>query len=152
AAMLGLGANVMGLLVGWHYVKQGYGVLIVLSAARRIFYTAGEKKALLANAYAVWFYSWLAINSSLREESFFGLKYFTFDIPDALLIVGGAVALLTSVWLAAVLILRVVVNGKPLSLNGLVGYACPMYFWVLTWHADPVFSIFVPAFHSLQYL
>ena len=29
AVMLGYGANIMPFLVGWHYVRQGYGMLIV---------------------------------------------------------------------------------------------------------------------------
>ena len=34
--LLGFGANIMFFTVGWHYVKQGYGILIVDSAQKRI--------------------------------------------------------------------------------------------------------------------
>ncbi|MGH7856142.1 MAG: hypothetical protein ACREQY_02350, partial [Candidatus Binatia bacterium] len=54
---LGYGVNAMLFLVGWHYVKQGYGVLVVLSAIRGIRYGDVERKWLLRNAYAVWIYS-----------------------------------------------------------------------------------------------
>ena len=36
--LLGYAANAMAFTVGWHYVKQGYGVIAVLSAIRRIYY------------------------------------------------------------------------------------------------------------------
>ena len=35
---LALSGNIMILSVGWHYAKQGYGMLIVLSALKKIFY------------------------------------------------------------------------------------------------------------------
>ena len=57
--MLGNGANIMLFLVGWHYVKQGYGMLIVDSVLKRQFFTEVEKKVFLANAYACWIYYWI---------------------------------------------------------------------------------------------
>ena len=34
----------------------------------------------------------------------------------------------------------------------MVGYACALYLWLLAFHYDLIFAIFIPAFHSLQYL
>jgi hypothetical protein len=42
--MLGFAANMLGFFVGWHYVKQGYGILMVDSVLKRLFFTNLEKK------------------------------------------------------------------------------------------------------------
>src|SRR5262249_21393498 len=47
---------------------------------------------------------------------------------------------------------RSVVLKKAMSLNGLVGYVCAVYLWLLAARLDPVFLYVIPAFHSLQYL
>jgi len=44
----------MFFLVGWHYVKQGFGVFIVLSARRGAFYAGRERLAILAHCFAGW--------------------------------------------------------------------------------------------------
>ena len=70
--LLGYSANAMAFTVGWHYVKQGYGVIAVLSAIRRIYYSEIEKRLLLLNGYVVWIYSWMALNKTLHEEKLYG--------------------------------------------------------------------------------
>ena len=42
--------QLMYLLVGWHYVKQGFGVLTVLSARRKVRVSARERVAFLFHA------------------------------------------------------------------------------------------------------
>jgi len=150
--LLGYSANAMAFTVGWHYMKQGYGSIAVLSAIRRIYYTQIEKRLLLVNGYAVWIYSWMALNRTLHEETLYGVKYFTFDVPPALLIIGAAAAALTTAVVLIALGVRVLARKQPISWNGLVGYACALYLWLLAAHADLIFAIFIPAFHSLQYL
>ena len=68
----------MTLLVGWHYGKQGYGMLIVDCVLKRRFFTPRQKWVLLANAYAVWAYAWMRGNSEIATQN---LKYNTFDLP-----------------------------------------------------------------------
>src|SRR5690242_6313481 len=43
ARLLAYGGNVMGLFVGWHYVKQGYGMLMVDAVLKRKFFKDPEK-------------------------------------------------------------------------------------------------------------
>lgn len=52
--ILALAANAMFFLVGWHYVKQGYGIAMVDSALKKRFLSPREKNAMLINAYACW--------------------------------------------------------------------------------------------------
>ena len=52
ARLLGYGGNIMALFVGWHYVKQGYGMLMVDAVLKRNFFKDPEKKVFLLNSYA----------------------------------------------------------------------------------------------------
>jgi hypothetical protein len=150
--MLGYVAHAYFFSVGWHYVKQGYGVITVLSAVRRIYYSNLEKKLLLLNGYTVWIYSWMAFNDALRQDTLFGVKYFLLDIPQIAVTIGWWAVMLTTIALAAALAHRVFVRRQPVSWNGIVGYVSSLYLWVIAVFTDPIFTLFVPAFHSLQYL
>jgi hypothetical protein len=70
APALGALVQTMFLLVGWHYVKQGFGVLAVLSARRGVTYTGDERLLLLLHGYAGWAYAWAspADPGTLLEE------------------------------------------------------------------------------------
>jgi hypothetical protein len=151
ARVLGYAANAFWFTTGWHYVKQGYGVVTVLSAVRRIYFSTVEKRVLLLNGYAVWIYSWMALNVELHEQTFFGVTYFTLDLPSALLTAARIAALLTTAALLIVIAKRVV-QRQPVSWNGIIGYVSSLYLWVIAFYADPIFMLFVPAFHSLQYM
>ena len=150
--LLGYAANAMAFTVGWHYVKQGYGVIAVLSAIRRIYYSEIEKRLLLVNGYVVWIYSWLQFNKSLHEEELYGVKFFTFDMPPMLLTVGAIAAGLTTAAVVVAFAVRILVRKQAVSWNGVVGYVCALYLWSLAFYYDLIFAIFIPAFHSLQYL
>ncbi|TGV82311.1 hypothetical protein EN788_64000, partial [Mesorhizobium sp. M2D.F.Ca.ET.145.01.1.1] len=49
ARLLGNATNAMFFFVGWHYVKQGYGMLMVDAVLKRRFFTDPDKKILLIN-------------------------------------------------------------------------------------------------------
>jgi len=148
---LGYCVNAMLFFVGWHYVKQGYGVLMVLSAIKRIYYSDGEKKLLLLNGYVVWISSWLALNEVFREEVFFGVKYLTFGVPRWLLVSGLAAAGATTVSIGLAVGHRVLVRKQPIAWSGVVGYGCALYLWLFA-YVDPIYAVLAPMFHSLQYL
>jgi hypothetical protein len=150
--LLGYSANAMAFTTGWHYVKQGYGVIAVLSAIRRIYYSEIEKRLLLLNGYVVWIYSWLELNKTLHEEKLYGVKFFTFDMPPLLLTIGAIAAGLTTAAVVVAFAIRILVRKQAVSWNGVVGYVCALYLWLLAFHYDLIFAIFIPAFHSLQYL
>jgi len=150
--VLGYAANAFAFTTGWHYVKQGYGVIVVLSAIRRIYYTNLQKRLLLLNGYVVWVYSWMALNKTLSQESVYGVKYFTLSLPPLMLQVGAAAAVLTTAATVLAFAHRAFVQRQPVSLNGIVGYASSLYLWVIAFYWDPIFTVFIPAFHSLQYM
>ncbi|MDX1423261.1 MAG: hypothetical protein R3322_08990 [Kiloniellales bacterium] len=152
ARMLGLGGNLMLFLVGWHYVKQGYGMLIVDSVLKRRFFAPHEKKILLANAYACWILYWLLANWLVSEHALQGLTYYSFAVPAGLVYAAMAAAGATGAAALAVLARKCAKEGAKAPINGVVAYLVTLYLWVLFGRLDPLLLLLVPAFHSLQYL
>ena len=150
--LLGFGGNLMGLLVGWHYTKQGYGMLMVDATLKRKFFSDRDKKVLLANGYAIWALVWLIANNTVKENDLWGLKYYTFGIPDWLVLGVTAVAVVTGVLTAITLASRWKANGGYLPTNGVVAYLVSLYGWMLFVRISPLWLLVVPALHSLQYL
>lgn len=148
---LGLTANGMFFLVGWHYVKQGYGMAMVDAALKRRFLRRDEKSALLVNSYVCWLFSWALINHIAAKStgSYWGVEYFVVDIPFWALLVLGAALFLSTSW-AASLMLRRRLRGEATAWNGVVAYVVSLYAWLLI--RDPIILLWIPAFHSLQYL
>ena len=149
--VLGLAANAMFFFVGWHYVKQGYGMAMLDAALKRRFFNVVEKKILLQNAYATWIFSWVLINFTLQDNSpeYFGVSYFVIPVPVWLLMV-AAVGCLGFSCRFCFLLLRRFRLKMPLPVNGVVAYVVTLYVWLL--FRDPIAILWVPLFHSLQYL
>lgn len=151
AQLLGFFANATLFLVGWHYVKQGYGMLIVDAVLRKRFFAPGEKKVLLTNAYACWGFYWLLANWWVAERDFWGLKYAMLSVPLPVLYAAGGVAALTSGWTIFVLAGKWRAEGRRLPLAGVFAYGTTLYAWLFL-RLDPLFILLIPAFHSLQYI
>lgn len=147
--MLGLGANLMGLLVGWHYVKQGYGMLIVDGVLKRNFFDARDKRWLLWNGYAVWALSWCQINRIFEKGDYWGVAVYTIGIPNWVFYLSVSAAVSTSV-MAAKALFRLRGGDAPFPINGAVAYVVSLYVWLLVRH--PAALLVIPALHSLQYL
>jgi len=151
AQMLSFGANIMLFFVGWHYVKQGYGMLIVDSVLKRKFFNDSEKKILLHNAYSCWIFFWILTNWTISEQNIWGLQSATFPIPIWMLYTCGLVSAVTTSLTITMLWKKRIIEKNPLPFNGLVAYFTSVYIWMAL-RLDPFFLFFVPVFHSLQYL
>lgn len=150
--MLALAALLMFFLVGWHYVKQGYGMAMVDAVLKKRFFNEREKQALLINAYATWLFAWIFINRTIAERKFLGLDIPVFPIPDALFFLSAAAAIATLGWLCFVLFCGLARGDKQYPINGLIAYVTSLYPWLFFREVNPIYFAFVPAFHSLQYL
>lgn len=73
ARLLGYAANLMAVAVGWHYLKQGYGMLMVDAVQNRRFLGDGTKKVLLVNCYVAWITAWLGFNAAASQQDLWGL-------------------------------------------------------------------------------
>lgn len=143
-------ANVMLFLVGWHYVKQGYGILIVESVLKRAFFNDTEKTILRYNALSVWLASWMFFNRLLSENEIYGLSYVTVNIPSWLY--GGMVSISVAMGLITLAMVVLKSRRSALPLNGLLAYATASYVWIVVGYLNPLAALIIPAFHSLQYL
>jgi hypothetical protein len=152
ATALGYAGNVMLFLVGWHYVKQGYGIAMLDAALKRRFFTAFEKKVLLWNSYACWLLSWLLANRVMSQRDLWGLAYYSFSMPDWLIGLAMATAASTTVVVLATMLQKGRAGGWRLPWNGLLAYAVSLYVWLILGPTNPLLVLCVPAFHSLQYL
>lgn len=149
--MLRFSANIMAFFVGWHYVKQGYGILMADAAMKRSFLSGGARKALLVNAYACWAAHWLLLNHAIAEQDFAGLRYYTFDAPPALLIPAVILACVTGLWALTALAQHGFAHPDGFPMAGVTAYIASLYVWLFV-AFQPAALALVPAFHSLQYL
>jgi hypothetical protein len=150
-AMLRFAANAMLFLGGWHYTKQGYGMLMVDAALKRSFFSERAKNLLTINAYACWALSWLLVNKVIAERNFLGLAYYTIDAPDVALVLAGIVAFITSSVCLGILVLHALKHGPTFPISGVAAYIASLYLWLFT-RSEPELVALIPAFHSLQYL
>jgi hypothetical protein len=150
---LAFGANIMFLTVGWHYVKQGYGILIVDSVQKRQMFSDRAKWILRANGYACWAAAWLAANHEIAQpNSYIGLTYFSIPFPNFVYYAAIGIAVATSAAVAYVLAMRFREGKGALPWNGIVAYLTTLYLWVIFVRINPLFIAVIPSFHSLQYL
>ncbi|WP_101926198.1 MULTISPECIES: hypothetical protein [Luteimonas] len=147
---LGLAANAMFFLVGWHYAKQGYGMAMVDAVLKRRFYGDAQKRWLLRNAHATWIFAWLLANHLIAQSTreYWGVEYFVIPVPFWALIVSGACCAATLTTLLHRL--QVQKRSTGIAWNGLLAYCVSIYAWLLI--RDPIVLLWVPMFHSLQYM
>ncbi|MCY4497663.1 MAG: hypothetical protein OXC14_10295 [Rhodospirillaceae bacterium] len=151
APLLGLAANLMFFTVGWHYAKQGYGILMLDAARKGLRFGAGERRHLLWNTHLAWFIWWLVANDAIKAKELWGMTYYLLDVPDALLVAMVSLTGVSTLVVARDLFVRFRVEGG-LPINGLIAYVAAVYVWLMIGRIDPLLLLVVPFFHSLQYM
>ncbi|MBX3258765.1 MAG: hypothetical protein KF782_03545 [Labilithrix sp.] len=152
AAALGWMIQLMYLLVGWHYVKQGFGVVTVLSARRGFRMSPRERAAILFHCYAGWAFAWSNPAAPAGEYEEKGVVYTALAHPRWLELTAGAVLAISAVTLAAVVLARFRREGRTLPLAPLGGLLITVWSWAIFSAADPLVRYVIPALHSIQYL
>lgn len=150
---------IMYFFVGWHYMKQAFGVFMVTSALNRIYYKNWQRKVFLINSYVVWIWSWVYIAftpamyvAGEKIQFFRELEPYTPSwIPYAVAAAVGAIAILTSLASAATLLFAWIKEGKTPSFIALLGYCSMYYLFALVAWVHPLWIMAAPFFHSLQY-
>lgn len=162
---LGYMVNLMYLSVGWHYVKQIFGVTLVSSAAHGRPIGGWPKRLLRTNLLTVWLMSWVFSNQYAWTSSggFFGVSYSSANVSgflsdngfgilaDHLRVVIYVVVAATALVALAEFGRKWIVTGTTMAPVGWVAWAS-IYVWYLPVLAHPSYTYFVPFFHSLQYL
>ena len=152
AALLGLFIQLMFLIVGWHYVKQGFGAMIVLSARLGVRFDRSERLALLAHCFAGWAYAWANPADPGTEVEEKGVVYTTIVHPAWLDRWTHAVFLATAVVLLVVLVRKWRREGSLPVLTPLCAMLCSIWSWSIYSSIDPLVVYVIPALHSVQYL
>ena len=150
-ALLGLAANIMFFTVGWHYAKQGYGILMLDASRKGLRFGPAERRRLLWNTHLAWVTNWLVVNDALKADEFWGITWYLIDVPDALLVAMVALVAVSTLAVGRDLFATWRTQ-RALPLNGLLAYVAAVYVWLAVGRLDPVLLLVVPFFHSLQYL
>jgi len=155
----------MFFFVGWHYVKQGYGMIILDSVLKKYFFNAFEKKIILANAYICWLASYVAISTAIpeltslnlnQEQNMYGLDYELQILPQSNDVSRYALYLIgLSTILTSVILFEKAKKHKEGSFpwTGVMAYFTSIYLWIIgaTMGLSFISFLIIPAFHSLQY-
>ncbi len=149
---LGLLVQLMYLLVGWHYVKQGFGVMTVLAARRGVSFEPRERLAILAHCFAGWAYAWASPYDPGRELEEKGVVYTSIAHPRGLEGLTHVVCLMTILPLAWVLLRKWRREGRLPILTPLVALVSSIWAWSIYSSVDPLVRYVIPALHSVQYL
>jgi hypothetical protein len=143
--------QLMFLLVGWHYAKQGFGVLMVLSSRRGVRFSAWERHVILAYSYAAWAFAWANPAHAAGEFEEKGVVYWAPAVAHGFELAAGSVLALATVALAVVLS-RKLRRERQLPWAPLSAFLITI--WLLTIYTtlDPLLRYVIPALHSIQYL
>lgn len=152
AFALGWMIQLMFLLVGWHYVKQGFGLLVVLSARRGVRFLPRERRAILAHCYAGWAYAWASPFDPGKEVEEKGVVYTTLAHARWLEHLTHLVFLATAVALIWVLVQKRRREGRLPLFTPLIALLCSIWSWSIYSSIDPLVLYAIPALHSVQYL
>jgi len=151
AQALGWMIQLMFLLVGWHYAKQGFGVLTVLSARRGARLTPRERTTILFHCYAGWAFAWANPASRAGDFEEKGVVYWAPAHPRWLELATGAVLAASTVALVAVLVAKWRRDRQMLPIAPLAGLLVTVWSWTIFSSADPLLRYVIPALHSVQY-
>lgn len=151
AQLLGWMIQLMYLTVGWHYAKQGFGVLTVLSMRRNVRVTARERFVILFHCYAAWAFAWANPSMPSGEFEEKGVVYTALAHPRWLEISAGSALALSSIMMIGILISEAKRAGRFLPLAPLAGFLITIWVWTIFSSLDPVLRYLIPALHSIQY-
>lgn len=152
AVSLGLMVQLMFFLVGWHYVKQGFGVLVVLSARQGLYLTTRERVWILAHCLCAWLYARASPADPGKDYIEHGLVFTSLPHPAGLETATQAAFWLSTLGLGGALVSVWRRNQRLPPLAALVGFLVTVWLWVVYSSVDPLMVYLIPALHSVQYL
>jgi hypothetical protein len=152
--MLGYMANAMFFFVGWHYVKQGFGMLMVISAKNKFYFSNKERKFLLLHTYMAWLTSWSLFNISNSDgQLLHGIFFQAVKLPNFIFVLLLYSFLISLIALVYHMVVAVIKHKTLPPVNAIIGYISAVYIWtVMVPVFSPEYFLFIPAFHSLQYM
>jgi hypothetical protein len=151
APALGWLIQLMFLLVGWHYVKQGFGVMTVLSARRGVKLSSRERQLLLFHCYAAWAFAWANPSVAAGEFEEKGVVYWAVAHPRWLELTTAALLATSTLALGGLLLGKWRRERQTWPLAPLASFLITVWSWTIYSRFDPLVQYLIPALHSLQY-
>lgn len=143
--------NAMYFFVGWHYIKQTFGVVAVCNAQDKISYDKVERFAIKGFLYSIWAVSWVSLNSSGAENAMEGIPVKSFSLDPIFLKWAYAFMVFFALYMIQLGYQKYIREGKVMSAGGYVSILA-LLAWYLPVLYNPTYFLVVPLFHSLQYL
>lgn len=143
--------NVMFFLVGWHYVKQIFGVIIVTSALEKKYYSVSDRNIILLNLFSLWAISFLNSQVYAASYDFYGIRYESFELSRFWLNLSYSVFIATLIYTVAFHIQKYRETKFIPTSSALIGLLS-LYAWYVPAFSHPHFAYMIPFFHSIQYL
>lgn len=149
----------MFFFVGWHYVKQVFGCIVVTSAQRKMYYSLFERRVILLNLFATWFVSWLsnqvgygaASGETANAFSFYGIGHYKLNLDPFYLKAVYTIMGLSFIGVVGIHLNRYISKGLKPSAPGVAAFTA-LYVWYIPAIIHPAFAYFIPLFHSMQYM
>jgi hypothetical protein len=142
-------------LVGWHYVKQSYGAMIVFGVRARYSLGNYERLALRIHLYLIWITSLLPAQLlSAPLQDFRGIPRYNLRLPNICLPVFQAMVVLSFLPVVFWAVRRYRQQQEAPSLTMILAYFSAL--WLLpsfrySISNYPIFFWYVPIFHAIQY-
>ena len=152
ARSMGFMIELMFFLVGWHYVKQGFGILTVFSARRGFRFNPLERRAVLAHCFAGWAYAWASPAVPGRSVQEKGVVYMALAHPLWLEQITRVTFGLSAVGLVAALARKWHREKRLPPFGPLLAFLVSIWLWTVYSSVDPLMRYLIPALHSIQYL
>ena len=141
----------MYFFVGWHYVKQIFGCIIVPNAQRKIYFSTFTRRLLLANLFGVWFMSWLRTQVGDQSFAFYGIPHKSVNLP-AWTITANYIFIGLTLAALIVHLLREYIEKNFTPCASSITAFIAIYAWYIPAFSHPAYAYLIPFFHSLQYL
>ena len=151
ARSMGLMIELMFFLVGWHYVKQGFGILTVFSARRGFRFDPVARAAVLGHCFAGWAYAWASPAVAAKSVQEKGVAYTALAHPIWLEQLTRAAFGLSALALIAALARRWRHDRQLPPFAPLLGFLVSIWLWTVYSSVDPLMLYLIPALHSIQY-
>ncbi|PHR55294.1 MAG: hypothetical protein COA47_14220 [Robiginitomaculum sp.] len=152
AAMAAGMMQLLFILVGWHYVKQGYGVLSVLSARRGVFYSSLERNLVIAHCLITWIYAWTMPMAERIPYEMDGILYMASGFGQWPIDLMFGLFVLSGIGAIGILIRKFWLTRSMPPIAPLAGLFVTLYLWVVWTGINEAFGYLIPALHSVQYL
>ena len=141
----------MFVIVGWHYVKQSYGSVMVTSSLKKYSFSPWERNTMKFNLYALWITSFLSFNiGEMPPQDYWGIAYYSLNFPKIAIYISYGITLVSLLVFGFLMLKKIRDSKEWPPFTSVVSFAS-IYAWFLPVLYDPIYFLAIPFFHSIQY-